>query len=308
MPARSRRAAAVGILVAFSAATAAGDASGCSRILSNANGQAIVVARTMDLDIPDKAEIVIYPRRVERASNTGGPEPFRWTSRFGSVGVKTLGAATSDGMNEKGLVVNLLYLDQTEYEPRDKRPGLAAGLWAQYLLDNFTSVRDALEGMKSVQIVPVALNGKEWPLHLSMSDGDGDSAIVEFVDGKMVVHHGTEFTVMTNEPPLEVQLKNLKNYKLFGGPKSMPGDIDPESRFVRAASYLKTLPPARNAPEPSRAPSPSPATSRRRPAPRTHRAATRRTRGRHCGSPWRIPRTRPTSSTPPARPMCTGSS
>ena len=65
----------------------------------------------------------------------------------------------------------------------------------------------------------------------------------------MVVHHGTEFTVMTNEPPLEVQLKNLKNYKLFGGPKSMPGDIDPESRFVRAASYLKTLPPARNAPE-----------------------------------------------------------
>ncbi|MFL1875417.1 hypothetical protein ACIKT0_09445, partial [Hansschlegelia beijingensis] len=39
------------------------------------------------------------------------------------------------------------------------------------------------------------------------------------------VHHGTEFTVMTNEPPLDVQLKNLKNLELFGGPKSLPGDI-----------------------------------------------------------------------------------
>ncbi len=81
-------------------------------------------------------------------------------------------------------------------------------------------------------------------MHLAISDAEGDSAIIEYVDGKKVVHHGKEFTVMTDEPPLETQLKNLRNYELFGGTKSLPGDIDPKSRFVRAATYLKTLPPA----------------------------------------------------------------
>jgi choloylglycine hydrolase len=152
-------------------------------------------------------------------------------------------------MNEKGLVANLLYLGDTKYEQRDSRPGLSNLLWAQYLLDNFASVKEAVEGLKDVQIVPVEHNGKQWPLHLAISDAEAHSAIIEFVNGRMVVHQGKEFTVMTNEPPLETQLRNLQNYKLFGGTKSMPGDIDPESRFVRAASYLKTLPPARSVPE-----------------------------------------------------------
>lgn len=98
-------------------------------------------------------------------------------------------------------------------------------------------------------IVAVEHNGKQWPMHLAISDAEGDSAIFEFVDGKPVVHHGRQFTVMTNEPPLETQLRNIRNYKLFGGTKALPGDIDPESRFVRAASFLKTLPPAKSAPE-----------------------------------------------------------
>ena len=66
--------------------------------------------------------------------------------------------------------------------------------------------------------------------------------MLEFVKGRLVVHHGKDITVMTNEPTLEEQLANLKRYKLFGGSLSMPGDIDPMSRFVRASSYLKTLP------------------------------------------------------------------
>lgn len=62
----------------------------------------------------------------------------------------------------------------------------------------------------------------------------------------MVVHHGKEYTVMTNEPAFDEQLANLKRYKLFGGDLPMPGDVDPLSRFVRAASYLKTLPAPKN--------------------------------------------------------------
>ncbi|MDR3436115.1 linear amide C-N hydrolase, partial [Telmatospirillum sp.] len=67
--------------------------------------------------------------------------------------------------------------------------------------------------------------------------------------GKLVVHHGKDVTVMTNEPPMDEQLANLKRYKLFGGSLAMPGDINPVDRFVRASSYLKTLAKPKNVQE-----------------------------------------------------------
>ena len=243
MPRKVGRVAAIGLITAVS--TLALDASACSRILSNTNGQATVVGRTMDLDRSDHGRLAVIPRGIERVSETGEKTPLRWTSKYGSVAVTSNGNAT-DGMNEKGLVVNLLYLGDTSYGSHDRRPALANLHWAQYVLDNFGTVQEAVDGLASVRIVPVADEGVQWPLHLSISDASGDSAIFEYVDGKQVVHHGREFTVMTNEPPLDIQLRNLRNYRLFGGTRAMPGDIDPGSRFVRAASYLKTLPPARD--------------------------------------------------------------
>lgn len=240
------RAAAIGLIAA--ASTLAVDAAACSRVLSNSNGQATVVGRTMDLYRTDEARIAVNPRGVERVSDTGEGKPLRWTARYGSVAVTSMGHA-SDGMNEKGVVVNLLYLGVTRYEPQDERPGLSNLQWAQYVLDNFGSVQEAVDGLAAVRIAPVTWRGRQWPLHLSISDASGDSAIFEYVDGQQVLHHGREFTVMTNEPPLETQLRDLRDYALFGGSKAMPGDIDPGSRFVRAASYLKTLPPAANVDE-----------------------------------------------------------
>ena len=145
---------------------------------------------------------------------------------------------TSDGLNEHGLAVHLLYLHDTKYEARDQRPALPNALWAQYVLDNCRTVVESLAKLRNVQIVSVSTaGGRQWPLHLAIEDAGGDSAIVEFVDGKEVVHHGKQFTVMTNEPPLQQQLENLAKYKPFGGKRTLPGDIDPASRFVRAATF-----------------------------------------------------------------------
>lgn len=241
-----RYVAATGLIAAIGTNLSPVGAWACSRILSNANSQASIVARTMDLNRPDDARVVVFPRGMDRVSDTGDGKPLVWKSRYGSVAVTARGASTTDGINEKGLVVNILYLGDTKYEPRDERPALPNLQWGQYVLDNFGSVQEAVEGIRSISIVPIALDGTQWPLHLAISDAEGDSAVIEFVASKMVVHHGKEFTVMTNEPPLSVQLENIKKYKMFGGTRPMPGDIDPESRFVRAASYLKTLPPADN--------------------------------------------------------------
>jgi len=213
----------------------------CSRILWNAE-QATVVGRTMDLYVSDRARISVFPRGISRLSPTSLPNMLSWKSKYASILVSAFDAAFSDGMNEKGLSANLLYLHETKYEKRDSRSGISNTQWAEYILDNFSSVDEAVEGMKQIQIVSIQAEGREWPVHISIADAKGDSAIFEFVYGKMTVNREKNTSVMTNEPAFSIQQKNLLRYRLFGGKLPMPGDVDPKSRFVRASSYLKTLP------------------------------------------------------------------
>ena len=219
------------------------NAAACTSIFWNDNKLAKVVARSMDLYISDLPQLVVNPRGIPRNGDAGG-NSIRWNAKYGSVIVTAFNTDTaSDGMNEEGLSVHLLYLDKTSYGKRDlKVEGLANTQWAQYFLDNFSTVKDALASMKDLQLVSKMVNGREWPIHLAMEDASGDSAIIEFIDGKMDVFHGPQYQVMTNEPAYHIQLENLKKYETFGGKLPLPGDADPLSRFVRGAFYLKTLP------------------------------------------------------------------
>lgn len=217
-------------------------ADACSRILWEAGGQAVMVARTWDLFMDEKPRLLYLPRGMARRGGAPEGTEAHWASKFASLGLSAFDAGTSDGMNEAGLSVHLLYLDGSEYEPADSRPAISNLVWARYVLDDYATVSEALEGLKKVRVASKMAAGHEWPIYLVLEDGSGDSGVVEFVKGRMVVHHGKEFAVTTNEPPLDEHLANLKRYKLFGGSLQMPGDIDPSSRFVRAASYLKALP------------------------------------------------------------------
>lgn len=217
-------------------------ATACSRVLFNTD-HGHVVGRTMDIYMPDHPKLMVYPRGIARDGGAvADGNGARWVSKYGSVAVNSLGVATSDGMNEKGLVANLLYLHDSRYEQRDARPGMVNVMAVQYLLDISATVAEALAELDKVQIVSAKAAGREWPLHISISDAAGDSAVIEFVNGAKVVHRGKDTSVMTNEPPLDWQLNNLKKYKYFGGTESLPGDIDPPSRFVRASAFLKTMP------------------------------------------------------------------
>src|SRR5215210_4777214 len=69
-------------------------------------------------------------------------QPASWTSRYGSVTFNQFGRDNATGgMNEKGLVVELMWLGGTEYPKADARPELGTLEWIQYQLDTAATVQ-----------------------------------------------------------------------------------------------------------------------------------------------------------------------
>ncbi|MFC1548673.1 linear amide C-N hydrolase [Candidatus Omnitrophota bacterium] len=224
------------------------EAYSCSRALWAPEGQPSITGRNMDWHEQMDTKLRVMPRGAKR-TGLAGRKSLKWTSKYGSVAATVWDEIVCDGLNEKGLDVNVLYLTASDYGRRDRsRPGLAISQWVQYYLDNFATVAEAIAATKRIdfQILPVYLmdQGKkvEAPLHLSLSDATGDSAIIEILKGKTVIHHGKEYTVMTNSPTYDEQLVLLKQYEGLGGKKPIPGTSEAEDRFARLAYYLKLLP------------------------------------------------------------------
>ena len=98
--------------------------------------------------------------------------------------------------------------------------------------------------LENVEILKVSAHGHDSNLHLSMEDATGDSAIVEYVEGKRVVHHGRQYTLTTNDPTYDEQLALLakQDFSHPGSDMPLPGNVNPVDRFQRAAYYSALLP------------------------------------------------------------------
>jgi len=149
-------------------------------------------------------------------------------------------------MNEKGLVNNVLYLAESKYPTQDDgRPSLLVGFWAQYALDNYANVSDLVDDFKDDKwriISPTLPGGAEGNCHLAVNDASGDSAIFEYLDGKLVVHHSRKYNVMTNSPPFSDQLVLKKYWDGIGTEHMVPGTFRAADRFIRLSSLLDALP------------------------------------------------------------------
>ncbi len=222
-------------------------AQACSRVLYETGNQTYITGRTMDwADASAKTALWVFPRGMKRDGGVGS-NPIKWTSKYGSIATSFYDVGTADGMNEKGLVTNLLYLNEADFGDAAKsgKPTLSAGAWAQYFLDNYPTVREAVAAMADPAfaiIAPPLPNGKAAGLHLSLSDATGDSAILEYINGKLVIHHGSQFTVMTNSPTFDQQLALNTYWDKVGGNSFLPGTISAADRFVRVSYNLKASP------------------------------------------------------------------
>lgn len=217
----------------------------CTRCMRAFADGTVVVGRSMDWVEDPGSEMWAFPRGMKRHGNAG-PASLEWTSRFGSVGVSFYGIATADGMNEKGLVANILYLAESDYGTSVAgRPNLSIGGWAQYVLDNYATVAEAVAALEKEPftiVAPVLPNGEPGVGHLSISDPTGDSAIFEYLGGRLKVHHGRRYNVMTNSPPFDEQLALNAYWRQIGGDVMLPGTIRASDRFVRASFYINAIP------------------------------------------------------------------
>ncbi|QOV89300.1 linear amide C-N hydrolase [Humisphaera borealis] len=218
-----------------------GAADACTRAVYFGKEGQTVTGRSMDWAHDTLSDLWIFPRGMARDGGLG-EKSFKWTSKHGSVVAAIYNGGTADGMNEKGLVANLLYLAESEYAPvTDTRPAMVIAAWSQYVLDSFATVEEAVAELKkeTFKMVPVASpEGKPGTVHLAISDATGDSAIFEYVKGKLVIHHGRQFQVMTNSPVYEQQIALNKYWEQIGGTVMLPGTNRAADRFARASFYI----------------------------------------------------------------------
>lgn len=233
-------------LAAITASAQFSPADACTRVVYQGKENTVLTGRTMDWKEDTRSNLWIFPRGMQRNGEIG-KNPLEWTSKYGSVVTSAYDICSTDGMNEKGLVANLLWLAESEYPQWDgKKPGLSIAAWVQYMLDNFATVDEAVafveKGTFEVVSDMMPDGTRMATLHLSISDDKGDNAIFEYVDGKLNIHHDKSYQVMTNSPVFDQQLALDDYWKNIGGTTFLPGTNRAADRFVRASFYINAIP------------------------------------------------------------------
>lgn len=253
----------------------------CTAFQLKSQDGASVYCRSMEFGVDLKSKILIAPKGSEyKGTAPDNQTGLQWKSKYGFVGINQWISPkfVSDGMNEKGLVVGVLYLPGfAEYEKPDaKQTDKTLGAWelASYLLGTCASLEDVKTSLQNILVAQQPLPGINFslPFHFYIGDSQGNVLIVEYVKGKRF-EHDNPIGVLTNSPPLDWHLNNLSNFvnlsplnvpeldlksekiKLIGegsGLLGIPGDYTPPSRFVRAALYSQWASSPKNASETAR--------------------------------------------------------
>lgn len=224
------------------------DLNACTRVVYQGPNGTVITARSMDWKDNIPANLWVFPRGMERNGEVG-PASVKWTAKYGSVITSSFDISTTDGMNENGLVGNMLWLTESKYpdvKQLSAKRGIAISLWLQYILDNFATVGEAVRELRKEEFLVISdkIPGTDrlTTVHVSLSDASGDNAILEYIDGRLAIHHDRSYTVMTNSPVFDEQLAINEYWKGIPGTVSLPGTNRAADRFVRASYYVKAIP------------------------------------------------------------------
>lgn len=198
-------------------------------------GADVVVGKSYDWN--DGGGLVIVNQRgVEKRALSVDPRetPAAWTSRYASVTFNQYGRELPNGgMNEAGLMVEVMWLNESRPEARDKRPTVNELQWIQLQLDRYASTAEVVAHVRDVRVAPVYA-----AVHWLVCDKGGACAAVETLDGVLVVTTGEALAapVLTNDTYAR-SLSALRAHQALGEAPTPTGS-DSLSRFVRAAARV----------------------------------------------------------------------
>ena len=175
-------------------------------------------------------------RSLQKVALIEPPEkPLVWNSRYGSLTFsQCMKEFPSAGMNEAGLVIEQMTLRETRYPAIDRRPAVKELQMIQYLLDTCKNVPEALDQLFSARISQAA-----GLVHYLICDED-TSALVEFLDGQMVIYEGAQFPVPVVANCMYA--KSVERWQKKGTTKIIDQDeyaVNSQTRFIKAACLVE---------------------------------------------------------------------
>lgn len=207
------------------------------------------VARTFDWMDGRIAVVQNKAGGQNQSANAGMQKhPAKWRVKYASVTLDMVQKnglpnrfAVVDGMNSAGLQAAILELGATQYPQYPKKPTLASAMWVAYLLDQASNVSSAIALTKKVDVVPTIYDGVKVPLHIMLNDASGHAAVMEYINGKLIVYSGKNLPLklLTNT----IYPQALKEYQASSKNSALPAGYHSVARFVRAGYLLKTTKP-----------------------------------------------------------------
>lgn len=217
----------------------------CSRVLYVGDSTLRIVGRSLDWKTPIPTNIYVYPAGMQKVGNSV-PRSVKWTSKYGAVYAVSYDGGITEGMNEKGLVINGLFCKNAIYvnDSTLNRPSMSLAVFVAWLLDMNATTPEVVKVLKEHNFTISGATfdgGTVSALHWGVTDAEGRCALFEFVDGNINIYEGQDMPVMTNDPNYP-QMQAINDYwKQVGGVNMLPGTVRSPDRFVRADFFDKNV-------------------------------------------------------------------
>lgn len=220
------------------AVMAPAESQACSRVLYKGLDSLFVVGRSLDWKTPIPTNIYVYPAGIHK-KGSDKPGCVEWTSKYGAVYAVGYDGGITEGMNEKGLVVNGLFCKGTVYDNAEtsKLPPLSMAMFVGWLLDCNQTVDEVIQVLEEHNF---SLSGATFDegtvsaLHWGVTDSTGRSIIFEFDHGIINIYEMGDYLAMTNDPAWPSMTAIIDYWNKKGGMNTLPGTVSSPDRCVRA--------------------------------------------------------------------------
>ncbi|MCM1005644.1 MAG: linear amide C-N hydrolase [Prevotella sp.] len=220
-------------------------ADACTRVLYKGDENLLIVGRSLDWKTPIPTNVYVYPAGMEKQGNVQ-ENAVRWTSKYGAVYAVSYDGGVTEGMNEKGLVVNGLFCKGTVYsnETTLDRAPMSLAMFPAWLLDMNATVDECVEVLKKHEFNISGATfdgGTVSALHWGITDATGKTAILEFDNGNVKIYEGDDIRTLTNDPQWPAMQAINDYWKKKGGEHTLPGTVSSPDRYVRADFFIHNV-------------------------------------------------------------------